>query len=69
METIQIIKPKYPNHIGMKIERFKLSKIQKIALIVMGINVIIPFTFWPITNPMIALIAIKLDKKNKVKFL
>ena len=65
---VQLIGCKYPNMIGLKIRKFKLSKIQKIVLVIMGVNLLIPFTFWPVTNPIIALIGIKLDKKRRVNF-
>ena len=55
------------NKVGMKIEKIKLPKAQKIANTAAAINMIIPCTAWLVTSPIIIKIGQKMSMKEKVK--
>ena len=55
------------NKVGMKIEKIKLPKAQKIANTAAAINMVIPGTAWPVTSPIIIQIGRKMSMKEKVK--
>ena len=38
---------------GFRLVKINLKKIQIAGMILMVINLVIPFTFWPVTNPII----------------
>ena len=42
-----------PFDVGMKRVRVSMKTKQKVGIGLMIVNFIIPFTFWPITNPII----------------
>jgi len=51
------------NKVGLKIDKSKLTKSEKIANTAAVINMIIPFTAWPVTSPII----IKVGRMNAIK--
>ena len=55
------------NKVGLKQSKIKLTKPEKIANVIAVINIPIPFTFWPITSPLIIAGGRKLAIKHKVK--
>ena len=55
------------NKVGLKQERMKLPKAQKIANTIAAVNVIIPATAWPVTSPIIIKIGQRMSMKEKVK--
>ena len=55
------------NKVGLKIDKSKLSKPEKIANTIAAINVVIPATAWPITSPIIIKIGRMKSIKTKVK--
>ncbi len=54
-------------HVGHKITKTKLTKSEKIANTVAGINIFIPATVWPVTSPIIIKVGQKMARKTKVK--
>ena len=54
-------------HVGLKQEKIKLTKPEKIANAVAIVNVAIPATAWPVTSPIIIKIGRKMAMKSKVK--
>ena len=46
-------KEELPFDVGLKSYRAKLKAKQKVGIVLMIINVGVPFTFWPVTNPII----------------
>jgi len=55
------------NKVGLKIDKSKLTKSEKIANTIAAINVVIPATAWPITSPIIIKIGRMKSIKTKVK--
>ena len=55
------------NKVGLKIDKSKLSKPEKIANTIAAINVVLPATAWPITSPIIIKIGRMKSIKTKVK--
>ena len=51
------------NKVGLKIDKSRLTKSEKIANTAAVINMIIPFTAWPVTSPII----IKVGRMNAIK--
>jgi len=55
------------NHlIGKQIKKIKMPKVQKVFNQAAAANIIIPFTVWPITSPILMKIGRKLGMKSKV---
>jgi len=59
--------PTITNYVGLHITKLKLPKIQSYMNKIAVINVLIPFTAWPLTSPLIMWIGRKLGMKEKVK--
>lgn len=55
------------NKVGLKIDKSKLTKPEKIANTAAAINIIIPGTVWPVTSPIIIKIGRMMSVKKKVK--
>jgi len=55
------------NKVGLQQSKIKLTKTEKIATVVAGVNVIIPGTIWPVTSPLIIAGGRKLAIRHKVK--
>lgn len=54
-------------HVGLKISKSKLTKPEKIANTIAGVNIIIPATAWPVTSPIIIKIGQRMARHKKVK--
>ncbi len=57
------------NKVGLKIDKSKLTKSEKIANTAAVINIAIPFTAWPVSSPIIIKIGRKMSIKEKVKLI
>ncbi len=55
------------NKVGLKISKSKLTKSEKIANTAAVINIVIPFTAWPVSSPMIVKVGRMKAIKEKVK--
>ncbi len=55
------------NKIGLEISKSKLTKSEKIANTAAVINMVIPFTIWPVTSPIIVKVGRMRAIKEKVK--
>lgn len=55
------------NKVGLKIDKSKLTKSEKIANTAAVINIVIPATAWPVTSPIIIKIGRMMSIKEKVK--